>query len=177
MATVLPLVDPKMGWWVTGLTDGEGCFYADLSFRSKGTSSGNTVSCVSLDAQFSVALRADDADILHSIHDFFGCGNVREKPASTAPSTRKYGLKPNPQVIYRVAAYQDLIDKVIPHFERFPLQTKKRHDFDMFRRILEFTGAELRGKKQWATKHSHKLEELSELCTVLKTGRRYASGE
>jgi hypothetical protein len=28
-----PQLDPATGWWVTGLTDGEGCFYAGLQFR------------------------------------------------------------------------------------------------------------------------------------------------
>jgi hypothetical protein len=46
---------------------------------------------------------------------------------------------------YSVASIKDLINTIIPHFEKYPLLTQKAADFILFLRIVELmsTGAHL----------------------------------
>ena len=37
---------------------------------------------------------------------------------------------------YRVRGKKDLLERIIPFFEKHPLKTKKRIDFEKFRRVL-----------------------------------------
>ena len=37
---------------------------------------------------------------------------------------------------YRVSSLKDLNDKIIPHFDKFPLITKKKADFILFKKII-----------------------------------------
>jgi hypothetical protein len=171
----LKYLDPEWGWWVTGLTDGEGCFYAGLTFRSKGTSSGKNVACVELTAEFSLGLRADDSAVIDILHEYFrGVGFIHRCDIRNCPSTRKYGLRPNPLVYYKVRTPKDLLDVVVPHFERFPLRTKKSRDFETWCRVLDFASLELLGHKGWLRRFPDKVAVLQGLCEDLKQGRAFA---
>lgn len=162
------------GWWVTGLVDGEGCFYADLSFRSKVTSSGRSVQCVELVAEMAVALRADDRTALEKLEAYFGCGKIQGKNSSrNSPSNKRAGIDPKPQFSFKVRTVDKLVRVVIPHFEQFPLQTKKSNDFLVWRKIVEFAATELKGYKGWLRHHPGKVDELGRMCADLKEVRKY----
>ncbi len=166
------------GWWVTGLVDGEGCFYANLVFRSKNVSSGRQVSCVELDARLAVALRADDAGTLTRLQDFFGCGTVTRKRFNPdSPSKRRQGQsRSRPQQVFQIRRPEDLLRVVLPHFEAFPLQSKKARDFEVWKRIVEFATSELVGRKGWLRRFPEKIETLVGLCSDLKSVRIYPEG-
>lgn len=166
----------SFGWWVTGLVDGEGCFYAGLNFRSKKTSAGNTVPCVELEARLEVALRADDCAVLDKVQAYFGCGIVGNPISSAAaPSTLRQGIKANPKRHFRIRNPEDLVSIVIPHFEKFPLQSKKARDFEVWKSIVMFATAELIGHKGWLRRFPEKVETLQNLCVDLKDIRKYDS--
>jgi hypothetical protein len=40
-------------------------------------------------------------------------------------------------ILYRVASLQDLTNIVIPHFDKFPLITQKKADFELFKKVVE----------------------------------------
>jgi hypothetical protein len=65
-----------------------------------------------------------DLTLLLQLKLYFGVGNVR---------TNKDGTS-----VYAVASLKDLTDVIIPHFLDYPLQSKKRADFLLFKEILEF---------------------------------------
>jgi len=164
----------EFGWWVTGLVDGEGCFYAGLSFRSKKTAAGNSVPCVNLQAELAVALRADDEQVLGKLKSYFGCGVVGNKTSNAnAPSRRRQGIHPSPMRSFKIRAISDLVSVVIPHFEKYPLQSKKLRDFEVWRSVVEFAAAELTGHKGWLRRFPEKVETLQELCVDLKNIRKY----
>jgi hypothetical protein len=175
MAEILVTPGPIDGWWVTGLVDGEGCFYADLSFRTKKTKTGREVSCVELDAQFSVVLRADDGDTLIKLQQYFGCGKVNWKASCVnAPSSIKAGMKdPKPQRRFMIRNVEVLSEVVIPHFEKYPLQSKKARDFETWKSIIEFSKSYLRGKKGWLRRFPERVVRLQGVCDQLRDGRKY----
>ena len=91
-------VDP---WYVTGLTDGEGCFCISLAIRAKLRTG------LEVRPSFSLSLNEKDLDLLEGLQAFFGRGWIRE---SKRDRTYKY----------EVRAIEDLWEAILPHFERFP---------------------------------------------------------
>ena len=100
-------------WNVTGLSDGEGSFQISI-YRPATKRPGWRVKI-----KFSIELHRLNAPLLYKVRDFFGVGEVRE-----VNNTNKY--------IYRVGSQQDM-QRIISHFNKYPLQTKKGQDFDLFK--------------------------------------------
>ncbi len=105
------------GHWLSGFTDGEGCFYLGAEVRR---SRRTPVAWLSL------SLRADDAAILEAIRDYLGCGKITGRPRSTS----------RPQTELRIIRTSDLMLRVVPHFERYPLRAKKARDFVIWKEAV-----------------------------------------
>jgi hypothetical protein len=105
-------------WYVTGLTEGEGCFCVAFAFRPRRK--------LGLDAlpSFSLSLNERDRYLLWELQAFFGCGGIRE---SRSDRTFKYESR----------SVLDLTDFVIPHFEAYPLRGAKRRSFGGFAEVCE----------------------------------------
>jgi hypothetical protein len=105
-------VDDSFGHWFAGFTDGEGCF------RIKRTNQ-NTFQC-----RFSIGLRADDAPILHEIHDRLG-------GIGTLCHSGKDNIKQE-QWRLEVNAKRH-VGLLVEVFDRYPLRAKKAQDFAIWR--------------------------------------------
>ncbi len=109
------------GSWLSGFTDGEGCFClfynTDPRYRSKTPV-----------ATFHIKLRKDDTSALLLVQSYLLCGSIQHGKARP-PS--------KPQTTFFVSKISDHINTIIPHFERFPLLAKKREDFALWRRGVE----------------------------------------
>jgi hypothetical protein len=68
---------------------------------------------------FSLSLNEKDLELLRDLQTFFGCGWIRE---SKADRTFKFEAR----------AVGDLLDRIIPHFERNPLRGCKAKSFAAF---------------------------------------------
>jgi len=119
-------------WYITGFTEGEGCF-AILLTKHKTKKIGKDANLC-----FEIELRIDEKPILELIQKRLGCRRIVELHYD------RYGWKPH--VKYVVRKQKDIFFKVIPFFRQFPLQGKKRKDFllfcqaaDMFRRKEHLT--------------------------------------
>jgi hypothetical protein len=99
---VVPL-DP---WFVTGLTEGEGCFCISFAIRAKLRTG------LEVRPSFSLSLNEKDLGLLRDLQAFFACGWIRE---SKSDRTFKY----------EVRSIGDLAGVILPHFERFPLRGYK----------------------------------------------------
>ncbi len=102
--------------YISGYVDGEGCFAVSFSPRAK-LRVGWEVR-----PSFSVSQNADRAEVLEAIRAYFECGGLR--PGRSDKTLR-----------YEVRDLADLLAKVIPHFEKHPLISGKRRDFDTFATI------------------------------------------
>ena len=106
--------------WVTGLTDAEGSFI--ISTPNSTSANGKKVSL-----RFSLTQKAHSVGILYSLQQFFGCGQV-------IPSSKGC-------MRYVVQNKGDIINKIIPHFEQFPLQTSKGLNFNTFKEAAKIVGS------------------------------------
>jgi hypothetical protein len=102
--------------YLSGYVDGEGCFCVSIN-RSQRHRFGWEIR-----PSFSVSQNGDRAEVLEMLKNHFGCGSIR---LDRSDRTLKYEMR----------SIRDLIEHVIPHFERFPLLSGKRRDFEKFAQI------------------------------------------
>jgi len=110
--------------YISGYVDGEGCFTISISPRAK-LNVGWEVR-----PSLSVSQNGDRADVLHAIQAYFGCGSIR-------PDRSDKTLK------WETRRLEDILDRVIPHFESYPLLSGKPLDYERFAAVctLMATGA------------------------------------
>ena len=71
---------------------------------------------------FSVSQHQRSKNIILFLQKHFACGGVRY-------SRRDQNFK------FEVRSIEDLVKIIIPHFKKFPLQTSKKDDFEVFDKI------------------------------------------
>jgi hypothetical protein len=99
--------------WVTGFVDGEGCFSISFTKRTKSKFG------LEVRPSFSISQHHSNFVILEKLHDFFDCGGIRY---SKRDRTYKY----------EVRNLDNLVLRILPHFQLYPLQTSKKEDFHSF---------------------------------------------
>lgn len=105
-------------WYISGFTEGEGCFAIIITkHKTKKTRRDVTLA-------FEIELRGDDRQILEMIKNRLKCGNIFDL------KYERYGRKPH--VKYVVRNQRDILYKIIPFFNTFPLKGKKYKDFLLF---------------------------------------------
>ena len=105
-------------WYITGFADGEGCFSISFTKRAKMKTG------LEIRPSFAIGQNRKSLSVLKMINTYFGCGAIR---FSKADQMYKY----------EVRSVGDLMKRIIPHFEKYPLQTSKRDDFERFAKICE----------------------------------------
>jgi len=73
---------------------------------------------------FAINLHIKDLELLNRIQSFFGVGGISIKSDKNSAQ-------------YHVSGIPDLVNVIIPHFDKYPLLTKKREDFELFKLIIE----------------------------------------
>ena len=107
---IKPALNP---WWVTGYTDAEGSFLIN-TFQAKTNKIGYAVKL-----QYQIAVHYSDKLILYIIKAFFN--NV-----GVITSIKDY-------LYYRVVNFSDIVNEIIPHFDKHPLQSTKAISFYLFK--------------------------------------------
>ena len=102
--------------WIVGFVDGEGCFHIGINKNSEMTTGFQVL------PEFTVVQHKRDVQILYALKSYFGCGVVR--------------INHGDRMAYRVRSIKHLLEYIIPFFIKHPLKTKKRVNFQKFRRIL-----------------------------------------
>ncbi len=108
-------------WFVTGLTEGEGCFCVSFSIRP------TLRTGLEVRPSFALSLNEKDLGLLEELRGYFGCGSIRR---SKADRTFKYESR----------STGELADCIVPHFERYPLRGAKAKSFSGFARICAMIG-------------------------------------
>jgi len=113
----------KIGW-ITCFVDGEGCFSINFirqpnRANRKGYKTGFQVA-----HEFAVTQGAKSVECLHMLKEYFGVGDVY--------INRRYDNHKEHLYRYCVRSRSDLIQTIIPFFNRYPLRTSKQDDFLKF---------------------------------------------
>ena len=105
-----------VGSYLTGYADGEGCFCISFS-KSRRHKFGWEIR-----PSFSISQNGDRAEVLALFQQRLGCGSIR-------PDRSDKTLK------YETRCIVDLVERVIPHFEQYPVLSSKREDFARFAKV------------------------------------------
>ena len=127
-------------YYITGFVDGEGSFSVSISPRNFKNVKWE------IRPSFSISQHKRNRSILFKIKDYFQCGTIR-------PNRKDNTYK------YEVRSVEELDKKIIPHFKKYPLQTDKKKDFEVFTSIIQIMKE---------GKHLTK-EGLAEIINLLKT--------
>lgn len=144
------------GYWLSGFTDGEGNFHLARHGKSlkDGPSNG-------FQAFFRINLRMDDCGILEQVREYFGCGSlfywVRDREH----------LNHSAQVKFQIGSAPMLARTVVPHFDRFPLRSKKSEDYVLWREaVLRICAIQERprngNKPRWNDEDTRELSSLKD---------------
>jgi hypothetical protein len=109
-----PLVSREfLSAYISGYADGEGCFSISIAPRAK-LAVGWEVR-----PSFSVSQNGDRAEVLYVLQSYFGCGSIR-------PDRSDQTLK------WETRKLDELVERIVPHFIRYPLLSAKQRDFERF---------------------------------------------
>ena len=92
--------------WLVGFIGGEGCFLITVQ---KSTTRHNQARLV-----FQLTQHQRDERLMMSLIEYFGCGNVYQSRNA---------------IDFRITKFKDLVDKLIPFFDKYPLVGAKAKDY------------------------------------------------
>jgi hypothetical protein len=104
--------------YISGYVDGEGCFTVSISPRP------TLVVGWEVRPSLSVSQNGDRSEVLLAIQRYFGCGTLRP---DRSDKTLKWEIRSLPL----------LVERIVPHFTDYPLQSGKQRDFELFAEICE----------------------------------------
>ena len=110
-------------WYITGFVEGEGTFHVAIYKDSKMKFGLKFI------PEFHVNQSYLRQETLREIKRYFGCGYVK--------SNHRQNIKDDTLVLV-VRNRNDLLNKVIPFFEKYPLLSNKQDSFQLFKKVVCF---------------------------------------
>jgi len=105
------------GGYITGLTQTDGSFFCSIILSSKHRFG------LQFRPKFTITADLNSKYVLDSINSYFGCGKV-------TINNKNYTAE------YEVVKLEDLKNKIIPHFYKYPVFCAKLHAFNLFSEIV-----------------------------------------
>lgn|SRR3989338_4265447 len=102
--------------YLSGFVDGEDCFCVTFN-KSKRHKFGWDIR-----PSFSASQNRNRAEVLNLMKDYFNCGSIR-------PDRSDQTLK------YEIRSISELVEKILPHFESYPMLSSKQKEFKVFAEI------------------------------------------
>ena len=115
-------VDVETGNYLAGFADGEGCFYVGVHPTT------NVTLGLQVIPEFHVSQNGERISVLQLFVEVLGCGAIKRN-ASTNSRDKTFVLV--------VKRHNDLYEKVLPFFARFPLRSEKQQEFLKFAQVVE----------------------------------------
>jgi LAGLIDADG endonuclease len=119
--------------WVIGFVDGEGCFSIGFVRQPGGPGRSGYRTGYQVAHEFAVTQGAQSLACLHDLREFFGVGQVI--------INKRYDNHLEHLHRYVVRRRVDLLETIIPFFQRHPLRSSKHEDFEKFARCVELITA------------------------------------
>ena len=107
--------------YVVGFVEGEGSFHVAVQRN------GSTRLGLQVIPEFHVSQNRERAGVLTLVQQVLGCGYIK---------TNHPGNLRDRSVVLVVRNRQDLVERVVPFFEQFPLRSSKQREFQTFATIL-----------------------------------------
>lgn len=108
--------------YITGLCEGEACFTVSFSLRRKLRLG------IEVRPSFSLSQHKRNLEVVKLLREYFGAGGIRFS-------------RPDQNYKFEVRGIEDLMKTVIPHFRKYELLSRKKHDFERFAKVCELVHA------------------------------------
>lgn len=108
--------DSMNPYWIAGLASGDGCFYVSLR-NSLTTKSGKSVTL-----KFHIVQHSRDTELMKSLISYLNCGRIELVLKQSA-------------VYFVVSNLKDILDKIIPLFDKHEIKGIKESDYMDFRKV------------------------------------------
>lgn len=144
--------------YISGLTDGEGCFALKFRRDIRREKKGSPVYYY-WTVEFAILLHGDDSLLLKSVQKTLNCGKT---------TLNKRGI-----VRYAVNRFLDLQGKIIPFFRRHPLHGKKASDFELWAEAVNIIVNASAKKKFKIQKVNFSENELMRLIEIYNITRQF----
>lgn len=135
--------------WISGFSEGEGCFYISI-FESKTIKSGFQVQL-----KFIISQHVRDSELIKSLTSHLNCGRYQNSVSHVEGT-----------VNFIVTKNTEIINNIIPFFEKYPLHGVKNLDYMDFKRAVNI----IENKGHLSVKG---LEELQEIKVRMNRRRSY----
>ena len=109
-------------WFISGFVYGEGSFHVAVAKRT------DLPQKFVLIPEFHVSQNRERASVLSEIQSYFGCGYIKENHRSRVNDVSQE---------YVVRRREDLLNRIIPFFEQYPLRSQKGEDFKIFAQVVK----------------------------------------
>lgn len=119
--------------WVIGFVDGEGCFSIGFVRQPDRAKRRGYTTGYQVFHRFVVTQGARSAACLEELQEFFGVGRLYVN--------RRHDNHKEDLHQFHVARRDELLETIIPFFQRYPLRTSKHRDFEQFARCMEIVAA------------------------------------
>ena len=106
--------------WISGFTDGEGCFHISINKIPKMSLGWQVL------PEFRIVQHEKNEKTLYKIKDYFGFGNIRVN-RKDHHGTRKE---------FKVRGLGNL-NRIVEFFNKYPLRTSKDKDFEIFSKVIQ----------------------------------------
>ncbi len=113
--------DEGLCQYIAGFVDGEGSFHVAIQ-HSRFTRLG-----IQVIPEFHVSQNRQRAEVLQLIQQVLGCGYIKANHP---------GDLTDQSVVLVVRNRRDLVERVVPFFEQFPLRSSKQREFQTFATIV-----------------------------------------
>jgi hypothetical protein len=131
--------------WIAGFVDGEGCFDVKI-YKCKTTKMGFAVQ-----SRFRLTQHSRDYQLMKNLVNYLKCGNLTDDSK-------------NLTVYLTVTKFADINEKIIPFFNKYPIQGNKRLDYLDFSKV-----AKLMENKAHLTQEG--LEQIRQIEVGMNTRR------
>jgi len=112
-------------FWIAGFTSGDGSF--QIRLRKLNTKIGYRVSLL-----YSFHLHIRDLDVLKGLATYFS-----NNSKNLISNEKKVGISEDKSVHLQIAKFTDINEKIIPFFEKYPIEGVKSLDFEDFKKVCK----------------------------------------
>jgi hypothetical protein len=136
-----------------GFVEAEGCFHISV-YRSLKSKQGYAVKL-----KFIISQHTRDKQLLLSFTDYLGCGRIFDQ---------KYRRKERSVSEFIVTKIRDIVDNIIPFFEKHPVIGSKHHSYINFKSAVDM----IKNKEHLAL-DGKRLEKILQLKNSMYVSRDY----
>jgi len=119
-------------FWISGFTSGDG------SFNLKIGSSATTSIGVRVQLRFGIGLHIRELDVIKGLAAYLNLLYPLASKSDEVSNIKYKNITTSSKVInFQITKFSDIVNIIIPFFDKYPIQGQKALDFEDFKKVVE----------------------------------------